>query len=409
MPKLTWAPFFHLYQPPHWDAVMIEKIARESYRPLLQLLKDHPTVKCSVNVTGSLTEQLFHLGMVDILHDLRTLASLGQIEFLGTAMYHPILAKLPDHEIVRQIELNVHMNRRVFGKAYDPRGFWIPELCYSTRVATIIRDFGFHWIVLDPICLTAPLPSTPTRAMITGVGLDVLFRNRAASDAFFSPAMKGAKDFSDILAANHDAARYPLVTAMDGENIGHHRPELVAIFREILETSNATFVTGSECIRAFQRVEEIDVRAGSWASRPEHVDRGVPYILWDDPENPIHVRQWKLLHFVETTVETLHDDPQYEKSRTALDECMMSDQFWWASAKPWWSADVVKTLTRRLVAVIENLSTAAPVISRTAHTLESEIYTLVGTWDTNGKAASIRSRYLSTDSTPRFMSGHAIH
>lgn len=409
MPNLTWAPIFHLYQPPHWDAVMIEKIARESYRPLLQILKSHPNVKCSVNVTGSLTEQLFHLGMVDILHDLRTLANLGQIEFLGTAMYHPILAKLPDHEIVRQIELNVHMNRRVFGKAYDPRGFWIPELCYSARVARIIRDFGFHWIVLDPVCLTAPLPSAPARTMMKGVGLDALFRNRIVSDAFFAPTVKCAKDFFDILAANHDAARYPLVTAMDGENIGHHRPELVAIFTEIVETATVTFATGSECIRAARRVEEIEVRAGSWASRPEQVDRGVPYILWDDPENPIHALQWKLVSVVHTAVETLHDDPNYDHARSALDECLVSDQFWWASAKPWWSADVVKTLTKRLVAVLEKLSTATPLIVRTARDIELDICKRADAWDASGKAADIRRRYLAYDSTPRFMSGNPIH
>ena len=35
---MRWANFFHIYQPPHWSSRVIEKVTRESYRPLIRFL-----------------------------------------------------------------------------------------------------------------------------------------------------------------------------------------------------------------------------------------------------------------------------------------------------------------------------------------------------------------------------------
>lgn len=403
---MQWIPIFHLYQPPHWDPVIIEKVARESYRKLCAILRAAPLLKCTINITGSLTEQLEHLGFRDILHNLRVFAAAGQVEFLASAMDHPILPLLPDHEIERQIDLNAKINHRVFGKAYRPRGFWLPELAYSERVAKIVREKKFHYLVLDPVTHDGPVPCE-TRLMIQNIGLDVIFRNRAVSDAFFNPSIETPNDFLAKIRERHDT-KHPLVTALDGENLGHHRKGMDVLFQKIVEMKLATFLTASDYLFSLRRSTYIHIREGSWASREEELQHGVPFVLWNDAGNPIHERQWKLLHMLHTIVETLNDDPQYMRAREMLDECMASDQFFWASAKPWWNAAIIRTQAERTVAVARRLKTISPSAMEALQTLVKEICALAADWERSGKAARTKREYLHFDRTPRFMGGHAI-
>lgn len=403
---MQWVPLFHLYQPPHWDPVIIEKVARESYRKLCGILRASPQLKCTINVTGSLTEQLEHLGFVDILHDLRESARRGQVEFLASAMYHPILPLLPDHEICRQIELNATVNRRVFGKVYRPRGFWLPELAYSDRVARILRTKGFHYIVLDPVIYDGALPFAK-RLMIQEVGIDAVFRNRAVSDAFFDPHLETPEDFLQWIREHHNM-NHALITALDGENLGHHRKGMDILFQKLVHASAATFHTVSEYLFSLSDATYIHVREGSWASRSEELEQGVPYALWNDRGNPIHERQWKLIHMLDMIIETLRDDPQYARARLALDERFSSDQFFWASAKPWWNASLVQTQAQRLVAVARMLRTLSPSALSAIETLAKEISLLAFEWETSGKAIRVKHAYLHSNPTPRFMGGQLV-
>src|SRR5207247_6121356 len=112
-----WANFLHIYQPPTQIREITEKVTRESYRPIVQLLLAHPRGRITLNINGVLTEQLARWGGEDVLAALRTLAERGQIEFTGSAKFHPILPLLPDAEIARQLHLNEQANRAPFGAA----------------------------------------------------------------------------------------------------------------------------------------------------------------------------------------------------------------------------------------------------------------------------------------------------
>ena len=101
---MLWANFLHFYQPPTQTREITEKVTREAYRPIVQLLLAHPRGRITVNINGVLTEQLARWGGADVLAGLRALAERGQIEFTGSAKFHPILPLVPEAEIVRQIE-----------------------------------------------------------------------------------------------------------------------------------------------------------------------------------------------------------------------------------------------------------------------------------------------------------------
>jgi alpha-amylase/alpha-mannosidase (GH57 family) len=88
---MRWSNFFHIYQPPAWDEAIIRRACTEAYEPLAAILEAHPNVHITLNITGALIEQLVALGLDGVLRRFKTLAERGQIEFVGSAKYHPIL------------------------------------------------------------------------------------------------------------------------------------------------------------------------------------------------------------------------------------------------------------------------------------------------------------------------------
>src|SRR4030042_6276880 len=140
---IYWAPLLHFYQPPtqhHW---VLKKVGEESYRPLIKLFKELPNAKVTVNINGVLTEMLDEHGMSDVIEGLRELGERGQLEFTGSAKYHPILPLIPQDEGVRQIVHNFNTNRRLLGKSFAPAGFFPPELAYSEDILRQVVESGY--------------------------------------------------------------------------------------------------------------------------------------------------------------------------------------------------------------------------------------------------------------------------
>ena len=73
----------HIYQPPVQIAPVVKQIVKESYRPLLNALRDHPAAKISLNINATLTEQLDDYGYRDIIEGIATLASVGKLILPG--------------------------------------------------------------------------------------------------------------------------------------------------------------------------------------------------------------------------------------------------------------------------------------------------------------------------------------
>src|SRR5260370_12355756 len=107
---------------------ILRHIAKESYFELTAILKNNPKAKMTLNINGSLTEQLDREGMGVLIEEIKDLALKGQIELVGSAKYHPLLPKLSKEEMRRQIDLNNETNRRYFGAAWKPQGFFPPQM-----------------------------------------------------------------------------------------------------------------------------------------------------------------------------------------------------------------------------------------------------------------------------------------
>ena len=217
---MYWANFLHLYQPPVQERWIVEKVADECYRKLVRILRENPGGRLTLNINGSLTEQFYHYGMHDILDGLRELAEEGRIEFTGSAMYHPILPLIPEEEVRRQIRLNQEVNREYLGEAFQPRGFFPPEMCYNRRVAEIVKEEGFSWIITDEISYNGRLARIAPGRVYTVKGLGefgIFFKERKYSAALTYGKYRSLEEFLADLDPGYRGEETYLLTGTDGE------------------------------------------------------------------------------------------------------------------------------------------------------------------------------------------------
>jgi hypothetical protein len=80
-----------------------------------------------------------------------------------------------------------------------------------------------------------------------------------------------------------------------------------------------------------------------------------------------------------------------------LDYALASDQYWWASAKPWWSLEMIEQGAYQLKSVVEKLN--KPALIKKADDLYRKILDLAFEWQRSGY---IRQRHLEDSDT--FMS-----
>ncbi|MFH1207671.1 MAG: polysaccharide deacetylase family protein [Patescibacteria group bacterium] len=392
---MLWANFFHIYQPPGWPKKIIDKVVRESYRPILAILKKYPRLKITLNITGSLTEQLAAHGFQDVIKNIRQLSQQGKIELVGSAMYHPILPLLPEHEIERQIRLNDQINGKYFGPIYRPTGFFPPEMAYGPVLNKIIKRHGYRWLIIDEIASNGFLgqASFDRTHSIKGSSLQVIFRNRKVSDflSFQSHLGSTAHFWKTVSADNR--SRIVLVTGMDGENLGHHRPGLDSYWAKLATHGSVTTVTVSELLKQIDRRRIVAPRQCSWSSQERELKHRNPFSLWQDPTNPIHKLQWKMIYNLISIIEQHKSHPKYAEARQNLDKQLASDQMWWASAKPWWSLDIITRKTNELFQTALFMEPG----NRSLISLAEKIIKQAAAWQKKNTYLTIATKYLATN------------
>lgn len=384
---MYWANFLHIYQPPNQMPDILERIVNESYRKILAGLKANPRARITLNINAGLTEQLDQHGYRDIIDGLRTLAEKGQIEFTESAKYHPFLPLTPWTEAERQIKLNNETNKFYFGKTYNPRGFFPPEMAYSRKVADLAASLGYQWVIVDEIAYSGKTEAVDYNKIYTVKGLGnfkVFFRDRRISNLIMSAVVRSGKTLSDALGEEKNKNRY-LLTAMDGETFGHHRPGLEKLFFEILSSPKLKKITISEVEKYFPTAEAIDPVASTWASSEQDIERGAQFLSWNDPDNVIHAWQWEFTGLVLKIVENLNNKkPYYKTVRDKMDRALHSCQYWWASAKPWWSLEMIESGAFKLMDVLRSIPDLAEKDMKKGEDLYQRIVLKAFEWQRTG-------------------------
>ena len=378
---IYWAQLLHFYQPPNQVPSVLKRICDESYRPLLQVFEEYPTARVTINFNGVLADMLMDCGHKDIIEGLRSLAENGQLEFTGTGKYHPILPLIPKEEVKRQIDLNTQTNRRFFGKAYAPQGFFPPEMCYSQDILQPIVKSGYRWIILSGIACPAEWPMDVIyKVEREGQNLTLFFRDDVLSNRISFQDLEAKEFVAHLDEWQGKRENIYVVTAMDAETYGHHiqdweRTFLAKVYEELeppaepfeevkqakalagqhtaLLTNNEAaakiqMVTISQLLDLFPQGQTIEPKPSSWSTTADDMKAGNYYPLWQDKKNEVHHLQWEHLSIcIELVNEALQcaDNEESRHSATIarglLDLAEHSCQMWWASNRPMWDINLI--------------------------------------------------------------------
>lgn len=136
----------HCHQPfGQLDSVLNEAITR-AYRPFLDVLRIHPDVKVNVHYSGPLLEQLDATNP-ELLVELRELGN--QIEWMGGAMYEPILPAIPERDRLEHLRrMRAEINERF---EQDPQVAWIPERVWEPSLTDTLHQTGYAAVPLDDV------------------------------------------------------------------------------------------------------------------------------------------------------------------------------------------------------------------------------------------------------------------
>lgn len=401
---MYWANFLHIYQPPTQKEIWVRRITKESYRKLFSGFLNIPNCRLTLNINSVLCELLEKWGGEDVIRDIKGLVKRGNIELTGSAKYHAFLPLIPEEEIERQIRLNEEGLDRYFGGYWKKKGFFSPEMAYSDKVAQTVKKMGYKWMVIDEMSF----PASPARfagalARRAGRpsekkyqpdriyeidGLDdfcVFFRERNLSFIVLSAQIGTMPAIVRYLGDRLNKNEYAL-TAMDGETFGHHRPGMEQFLFDLLSDEKINTVQISDLYKTFKDREKIKPKPSTWAATADDIKRGEPYARWKRQDNEIQKNQWGLTNLA---IEVASREPENESIRSMLDQAVHSDQYWWASARPWWSLEMIERGVHDLKQVVLDSPKSSQEEKQKAEELYKNIVYTGFKWQREGKVDEI--------------------
>lgn len=397
---MNWANFLHIYQPFDQNKNILDAVVTQSYRPVLQGIKNRPHAKLTLNINGSLLELFDKYGHRDLIDIIREIAGRGQVELTGSAKYHTFLPFLDESEIERQIKINSETNKFYLGEAWKPLGFFPPEMAFDKKIVPILESLGFSWLVIDEIACGGQPGNVDYNSLykISNSNLRVFFRERRLSNLIMGAVVRSADSLKESMKDDLNSDRY-VITAMDGETFGHHRPGLEKMLFEILDNTDFNLVRISDLENSYQKVTEIIPTNSTWASSAADIEKGIQFLSWSDPSNEIHIKQKEFTDLALNEVRNISEDHEaYLGLRQRMDSALASDQFFWASAKPWWSVEMIENSAFGLLEIVRQVPNVSMETLDRSRTLYESIVSTAFAWQRTGKIHDMMS---SQDSMTR--------
>jgi len=263
---MKWVNFLHFYQPVNMDAHIIEEATEKSYLRVVRALEENPQIKFTININGSLFLRWEELGYQDLIDRINVLIKKGQIELTGTACYHPLLPLIPEKEARKQIRENENILKRLFGRSFKPKGFFLPEMAYSPEVARLIKRLGYQWIILDEIAFSGKLGEADCSKLYQdkNSSLKVVLRDNLASNKYVPNLVR------DILDKK-ETDKEILLTATDGELYGLRHIDHTAEFEKVLKRKELKTLLISELVAKRKVSEVIKIHEHSWATTEKNI------------------------------------------------------------------------------------------------------------------------------------------
>lgn len=352
----------HIYQPPGQLDDILYQISKECYRPLFDFINSRKDSFFTLNINWSLTEKFLQKGYADIINSIKKALECNLIEITGTAAYHPILPLIPAAERIRQIKLNYEKNKKIFGEAYNPKGFFPPEMAFGHEIIDDIKNAGYKWTITDDTPFSCIHKEVPFNYISEMEGLPVFLRSNLWSNKISLEKNKNNKNFSGSEIANHllsDLEKWfqrkngYIIIAMDGETFGHHIKGYLEYFlKDFLNTlaanKNKIRLTHISDLLEIFPVTEKEVPPGSWSTDVQNFWEGDFFPLWKSRYNYSQELLWQLTDMALSSVHKIQEE---------LDKSLNSCTFWWCATKPEELSPMTESGVNMLIDIIK---TTAP-------------------------------------------------
>lgn len=168
------------------DLVPYADLAREvCYRPLLEALARHPGVRCHLHLSGTV---LAVIAWEDpaLLDLIKKMQQQGQVELLGGTLAQNIPGCVGDGQLAKAMAFQRRQLRNMLQA--EPRGFLSPEMVWLPRVAPLIRDMGYRYLILPQHALGKQ-----------GAGTIARYRSHACDLLLFSEHVSLAAGLSAVV------------------------------------------------------------------------------------------------------------------------------------------------------------------------------------------------------------------
>jgi hypothetical protein len=139
------------------------------------------------------------------------------------------------------------------------------------------------------------------------------------------------------------------------------------------------------------------------------LEQNTPFSRWKDENNVIHSMQWELTYLAIESFKSLDKkDAAWSAVRLMLDRAIHSDQYWWASASPWWDLTIVLRESQRIADVIRPLTSLPAADRGTVAQLVEKLTTEAAWWEKSGLAKRRQTGYLEETGAVHYMAGAQV-
>ena len=129
----------HCHQPVGNFDHVFEMAHAQCYKPLLDLLIRHPSVKVGLHFSGPLYEW-FEQHELQTIDMIASLVERGQVELLSGGFFEPLLTSIPERDARGQVRMmNGYLMRRF---SHEPTGFWLTERIWDPGLPLTLSGTG---------------------------------------------------------------------------------------------------------------------------------------------------------------------------------------------------------------------------------------------------------------------------
>ena len=396
-----WVLIPHFYQPPTQSLIVTEQILRSCYLPFLETLIEHPEVEMSIDLSASLILQLERIQNHDFFAKIKTLLDRSQIEFLNSAIFHPILPLTPRNVALRQIKESTTVLERFTGVTPVP-GFFPPELAIDEKILKLLSENSINFVVIDESSVNPNfnLNKISDSSVYKLDKFVLLASSRALTELLRSyPTVLKADNLIKFIEKQKTGL---LICATDAEVFGHHYSERLGLLKDLFQSNKFRFIKATSALNSEFRIQnsKFKIVSSSWQTSPQDLKAGVPFAMWNNPKNPLQQKYFHLAQMAHNALSEMESKPATENishtihfAQNHYDQGISSCHPYWLSNTPWWHPDMVELGAKNLIKVIRTL----PVYPEQKRRAENFFHNfMMEVWSTHW-SGKVEENYLKFD------------